>query len=67
MLRADQGGKARRGSGGAAGAAGAAGEEAASSSDLLTKAVLMYPVVVQRLMRKLQEKGTGGWAGGCSE
>ncbi|GAB4815863.1 hypothetical protein N2152v2_002909 [Parachlorella kessleri] len=47
------------------GGEGSAAGEAQSSSDLLTKAVLMYPLVVTQLLKKLQEKGTGNdsdWA-----
>lgn len=42
-----------------ASSAGGATQQQKSSGDLLTKAVLMYPLVVLRLMGKLQEKGTG--------
>ncbi|GAB4815862.1 hypothetical protein N2152v2_002908 [Parachlorella kessleri] len=40
------------------GGEGSTAGEAQSSSDLLTKAVLMYPIVVTQLLKKLQEKGT---------
>lgn len=67
LAAAEQDSKRGRGSSSAAAAAadegggsGQGGEEK-SALDLLTKAVLLYPVVALRLLKKLQEQGSSEW------